>query len=204
MDGDDELKKKQLIELAIINGKYKQEAAAAANNFQQTLNQILLSQAAAAAAAAGPFILANGTSSSHINALSGAPILISPSLDPNVNNGGSTGATLSSAASSQPATPNGLTAAGLFAAQASGATVDASTGGLIYTTTAGGGPPGTAVHAIYHQSGELPTFIEYSNPAIDFSQAGTFTPPIFFFDFSKSYFDLLFRCLRSYERSKNH
>lgn len=150
--------------MAIINGKYKQEAAAAASNFQQTLNQIILSQAAAAAAAAGPFILANGTtSSSHINALSGAPILISPSLDPNVSNGSS------NTGSSQPPTPTGLTAAGLFAS-AAGNGVDASQAGLIYATSAA--PPGTSVHAIYHQPGELPTFIEYSNSGIDFSQAG--------------------------------
>lgn len=165
--------------MAIINGKYKQEAAAAANNFQQTLNQIFFSQAAAAAAAGPQFILANGAASSpHINALSGAPILISPSLDHNGNmsNGNNSAATLSSA-NSQPATPTGLTAAGLFAtAQASGtaSAVDAAQAGLIYAT-AGGAPPGTtAVHAIYHQPGEMPTFIEYTNPAIDFSQAGWF------------------------------
>lgn len=182
LDGDDELKKKQLIELAIINGKYKQEAAVAASNFQQTLNQILLSQAAAAAAASPYTILTNGTTgattatSPHLaSALSGAPILISSSsgYDPSTNGSAAT-------AGSQSATPTGLS--GLFAAaaaaqaaqqqqQTNGATVDAS--GLIYQAQ-------PSVHAIYHHqptsadiSAATAAFIEYSaGSAIDFSQAG--------------------------------
>jgi hypothetical protein len=139
-----------LIELAIINGKYKQEAAA--NNFQNTLNQILMSQAANSS-----FILTTGLNPAHINQLNGAPILISPGLDTSSANG-------SSGSSSQSVTPtNSATSmftSGMISAAAANGALDQS--GLIYAP----------LHALYQH--DLPTYIEYPNTGLDFSQAGMF------------------------------
>ena len=72
-EGEDELKKKQLMELAIINGTYRDSS-----KLQQKMNQILLpgtSQLAAAAAAAA----AAAHTQSPPNPL-GQPLIISPRL----------------------------------------------------------------------------------------------------------------------------
>ncbi|UMM13897.1 hypothetical protein L5515_001946 [Caenorhabditis briggsae] len=82
-EGEDELKRKQLMELAIINGTYRsgadQSALAAAQLAAVKQQPLVALQAAALQRGVLPMMAANGISRSPTMAVCGAPIVMSPS-----------------------------------------------------------------------------------------------------------------------------
>jgi len=72
-EGEDELKKKQLMELAIINGTFRQGSQAAANK-----NPLLLDSSAARLLGAPAITSINGAAALRSPALAGAPLIMQP------------------------------------------------------------------------------------------------------------------------------